>query len=403
MSASFLYHALGIRSFRYVRTDYESGEVRVRVELPRDRWRCSHCKSEDVVGRGSNERELRTTPLGRRRVFICLAVPKVECRTCSRTAYVALGFAERRRSFTRAFERYVIALLGFATVRAVARHLGVSWDLVKEIHRRHLKRRFSKPRLRHLRVIAIDEVNIGRGRFLTLVLDLKSGAVVYVGEGRTEAALEPFWRRLRSSRACVEAVAIDMSNTYRAAVRKNLPKAVVVFDRFHIMKHFNKKLSEYRQVLQRTASPDQRSAMRGTRWLLVMNKETLVDNYPERIGDLERALQLNRPLATAYYLKEVLRHFWQQDSRRQAEALIRDWMQQARGSGVPMLERFANTIEVHLHGILAWYEYPISTGPLEGVNNKLKTLQKQAYGYRDDEYFKLRILGLHVCSYALTG
>ncbi len=97
------------------------------------------------------------------------------------------------------------------TIKDVANHLGVSWDVIKDIQKRFLKRRFSKPKLSKLQLIAIDEISIGRGhRYITVVLDLKSGAVVYVGQGKGADALDPFWRRLKRSRAKVEAVAIDI-------------------------------------------------------------------------------------------------------------------------------------------------------------------------------------------------
>lgn len=115
------------------------------------------------------------------------------------------------------------------------------------------------------------------------------------------------------------------------------------------------------------------------------------------------ALNLNAPLALAYYLKEDLRQIWTQPNKRTARRVLRDWLARARASGVRMLIQFADTLEEHQEGVLAYYDYPISTGPLEGTNTKIQAMKRQAYGFRDREFFKLKILGIHETKHALVG
>lgn len=114
-------------------------------------------------------------------------------------------------------------------------------------------------------------------------------------------------------------------------------------------------------------------------------------------------MALNKPLATAYYLKEDLRQIWEQKDRDAAERFMDDWIKRARSSGIRMLQQFAVTLAAHRSGILNWYVCPISTGPLEGTNTKIKLLQRQAYGYRDHDFFRLKIHALHKTTYALVG
>src|SRR5260370_20455083 len=136
------------------------------------------------------------------------------------------------------------------TIKDVAEHLQISWDTIKDIQARSLQRRFGKPKLHQLKEIAIDEIAIGKGHhYLTVVLNLLTGAVVFVGDGKGVDALEPFWRRLRRARPKIVAVATDMSKAYIRAVRDNLPNAVHVFDHFHVIKLFNDKLSALRRAL----------------------------------------------------------------------------------------------------------------------------------------------------------
>lgn len=346
----------------------------------------------------------RSLPIGKRASHVLLQIPRVECHACGLTRQVPIDFAEPRRRYTHAFERYALELSRHMTIKDVAEHLGVGWDTIKDIQQRHLQKHFAKPKLKHLRLLAIDEISVGKGhRYLTVVLDLESGAVVFVGDGKGADALTPFWRRLRPSRACIEAVAIDMSQAYIMAVQENLPDAVLVFDRFHVVKLFNERLSDFRREVHREATEGMhKKVLKGTRWLLLKNPENLDPKRRER-ERLEEALRMNKPLATAYYMKEDLRQIWEQPDKATAARVLDDWVRRAEASGIKVLHRMAATLGAHRHGILAHYAYPISTGPLEGTNNKIKTMQRQAYGYRDREFFKLKIYALHQSRYALVG
>ena len=404
MSTSLLYHGFGVVGYRYVSQHFEGGLVILRMEQPRERLRCSHCRSSDVWAQGGVERLFRTVPIGSKPVLLEFKVPRVLCFACGRVRQVKLGFADPKKHYTRAFERYALDLSRHMTIQDVAQHLQVSWDTIKDIQARSLQRRFGKPKLHKLRQIAIDEIAVGKGhRYLTVVLNLLSGAVVFVGEGKGTEALEPFWRRLRRAHAKIKAVASDMSKAYIRAIRDNLPGVVHVFDHFHVIKLFNDKLSALRRELYHQAQSDRhRKILKGTRWLLLKNPENLDQERDER-RRLQAALRLNAPLATAYYLKEDLRQIWTQPDKRTARRVLRDWLARARVSGVRMLAQFADTLEEHQEGVLAYYDYPISTGPLEGTNTKIQAMKRQAYGFRDHEFFKLKILGIHETRHALVG
>ena len=404
MSTSFLYHAFSIRGYSYVNTRYEKGSVIFTIRQESHTLRCSACGNRRVIRRGNQLRRFRSVPIGNRRVWIEFAVPRVLCLACGLVRQVKIRFADARKRFTRAFERYVLGLCRFATIKDVARHLGVSWDVIKDIQKRHLRRHYRRPKLKKLRQIAIDEISIGKGhRYLTIVLDLKSGMVVFVGDGKGADALGPFWKRLKRARARIEAVAIDMSVAYVCAVQKNIPEAAIVFDHFHIIKLLNDKLSKLRRRLYHELTDIvEKRVLKGTRWLLLKSPENL-DATKGEPSRLQKALEINKPLATAYYLKEDLRQLWNQPSKEAAEAFLYDWIEQAEASKIPILMNFARTLGVYRSGILVWYDYPISTGPLEGTNNKIKTMKRQAYGFRDMEFFKLKIMAIHKTKYILVG
>jgi transposase len=402
-SQQWLYRIFEVAGYRMTKVELDGGLL-CHIEPQAHRVRCPACRSREVIRRGQQTRWLRNLPVGSECTWLIATVPRVECQSCGVVRQISLGLAEPRRSYTRAFERYVLELSRYMIIQDVADHLCISWDIVKDIQKRHLARHYAKPKLHKVKQIAIDEICVGRGRrFLTLVLDLVSGAILFVGKGKKAESLRPFWRRLRAARAKVKAVAIDMSPAYQQAVRQHLPEATIVFDRFHVVKLLNEKLTALRRKLYGQVTNDlQKKVLKGTRWLLLKNPENLDPTRGEP-GRLRQALLLNESLATAYYLKEDLRQIWEQETKAAARTKLLDWHHQAMESGVQHLQDFARTLLKHSAGILAWYDYPISTGPLEGTNNKIKTLTRQHYGLRDPEFFELKLYQLHEAKYALVG
>ena len=404
MSTSVLYRAMGIRGYKHQSIREQNGGITLRVQHDGTELKCPHCGGFNISHRGTVPRSWSALPIGNRPVTVFADVPRIECHDCRTEPVVPVPFADPRRSYTRSFERLVLDLRQSMTLRDVARHLCISDWMVRDIERRWLGKHFSKPRLKHLRQIAIDEISTKKGHtYLTVVMDLESGAVVFVGDGKGADALKPFWRRLKASHAKVEAVAMDMSVAYYQAVTDHLPDAAVVFDWFHIVKLLNDKLSQLRRDLYREATdPLQRDVLKGTRWLLLKRSENLDEDRNE-LERLRAALKLNESLATAYYLKEDLRRLWDEPTKPAASRFLDGWILMAEASGIRVLKSFARTLARYRSGILAWYDHPISTGPLEGTNNKIKTLKRQAYGFRDQEYFKLKIMAIHHSRFELIG
>ena len=287
------------------------------------------------------------------------------------------------------------------TISDVAAVTDLSWDTVKHIVKARLQKDYGDIPLQHLRLLSIDELYVGkRQQYYTVVLDLENGRIVWVSRGRGQAALQGFWRRLRKSKAKIEAVAMDMSGAYWSAVLAALPKAKVVFDRFHIIILMNEKLDDLRRALVREAQGPLKLVIKGTRYLLLRRGDNLQD---EQLPKLEKALQLNEPLSLAWYLKEELSLLWEQSSCQAMERFLRQWCERALTTGIKQLAQMAKTLLTHWTGILNWWANPINNGKMEGTNNKIKTLTRQAYGYRDEDFFILKLLGLHESRYKLLG
>jgi transposase len=360
-----------------------------------------------VIQYGHTRRVFKTLPVGRKRIELAVNIARLFCKDCGAIRQANIEFADPKKHYTRSLERYVIDLCGMMTLQDAAELTGLSWDTVKDIHKAHLRHRYKTINLKKVRYLALDEVYLGHKRkFVTIVMDLETGRVIHVGQGKGKDALLGFWRRLKRSRAKVQAVATDMASGYIAAVLEHLPQADLVLDHFHLVKWFNDKLSLLRRQLYHEADVLSKDVLKGSRYLLLKAPENL-KSHPDKTKDekarLQAALELNQPLATAYYMKERLRLLFQCADRCKAENELDAWIQEAQTCTIRILQDAAKKLQLWKPFILNWYNHPVNTGKLETMNRKIGMLQRQACGYRDEEYLKLRILHLHHATYALTG
>ncbi len=310
-------------------------------------------------------------------------------------------FARAQVRYTRKLEELVEHLSRLMTLRDVAKLTALNWDTVKDIVKRRLRRDYGRIDLSGVRYLSIDEIYVGKKRgYYTLVMDIESGRILWVSQGRGKAGLQGFWRRLRRSRVRILAVAMDMSGAYWAALVEALPGVTVVFDKFHIIQLMNQRLDELRRELVSEAEGAMKMVIKGTRYLLLTRAANLEE---DQLPKLERALKLNEPLSQAWYLKEELSLLWEQSSYAAMNRFLTQWCEQANDTGVRQLQKMAKTLQVHRSGILSWWLHPINNGRMEGTNNKIKTLNRQAYGYRDEQFFLLKLLGLHESRYTLAG
>lgn len=179
MSTSFIYHALGLRDNFHKRTRFFGGAVIIEVFPKPEAIRCPECQSRSVKKRGTIQRDIRTIPIGSRPVLLRAIIQRIWCPFCQFVRQIKLSFSNKGKSYTRAFERYVIGLSQLMTIKDIANHLRISWDTVKEIQKAHLKRRYKRIKLKNIKRIAIDEISIGKGhQYLTIVMDLQTGRIL---------------------------------------------------------------------------------------------------------------------------------------------------------------------------------------------------------------------------------
>lgn len=395
MNSSFLYHAWGLYALECTREEYKGNTIILHVQTKERIKTCPRCGKRHFVKNGYRFRDFVGLPIGGKKVIIRMKVQRYKCKDCDFDQQERIPFATGSRSYTHRFAKYVVDLLRGMTLQDVSNHLGVSWDTVKEIHSTYLERHYSPPSLEGVENIGIDEFAVRKGHvYKTIVVDLDSGRILYVGDGKGTDALTGFWKKVKRKGIRIRYVATDLSTAFIASVMENCPEATLVFDHFHVVKLMNEKLDDIRRkAYNMEKDVNKRKVLKGTRYLLLGNGADIFDKqYRTR---LDNALAMNEPLSKAYYLKEQLREIWMQPMKSMAEGVLDDWVRQAEQSRIPQLMRMAVTMKAYRRGILAWYDCHLSTGKVEGINNKIKVMKRNAYGFRDDRYFTLRLYALH--------
>ncbi len=401
MSTSILYHAFGLKGIEYKATHFVADRIIFSAEM-NDQWvRCPLCGCRDTSFKGQKRRWFYMSPIGRKRCILELVVHRLKCRMCSALWWPTLPFMDGTHRFVRSFALTVLDMLRFGTIRSVAQYLGVGWDLVKNIHKQKLQFLYRKIPLKEVRTIGIDEFSFKEGhRYMTVVTDLRTGRVLHAVEGKGKEDIRPFLKTLARRAGKLEAVAMDMSSAYFSAVRETLPKVDIVFDRFHIMALMNQAIDELRRDYQRDLDVLGQQTLKGSRFLFLQNYDSLA---PERKARLDALLKVNTPLFVIHSMKEQLRLFWQKEDRKQAEQFLAVWCRDAMHSGIKALKRVGKTLGAYRTGLLNYFKHRITSGAVEGLINKIKTIKRQAYGFRDPEYFKLRLYHLHTQRYSFAG
>jgi transposase len=340
-------------------------------------------------------------PIGGRPTFLRLKIWRIECERCKALRWPRLPFVKGKARHTIRFARLALDLLHWMTISAVAEFLGVGWDLVKELHKQQLQRRYKDPGLGDVQYLGIDEFSIRKGHsYMTIFVDLETARIVHAVEGKGAQSIAPFLKIVRRRARRLKAIAMDMSTGYIAAVHEHLPGVDIVFDRYHVAALMNTAIDDLRREQQSRLAEQDRQVIKGSRFLLLSNYEKLEEDKQTRLNAL---LEANAPLFTIHRMKEQLRMFWDKSSMVAAIQFLDAWCADASKTGIRQLEKVSKTLTAHSYGLLSYFAHGITCGLVEGINNKIKTLKRQAYGFRDMAYFKLRLYHLHQQAYSFAG
>ena len=402
MSVSRIFHTLiGDKSVVLQDTEFHRNHIIFRGRVRNREKRCSCCGCSDVIVKETKEQTFRTLNIEKKRTYLRINVYKVLCNKCHSRTWIRPPFTCGKLPMTKSFMLYIIQLTAMATLLAVAIFLGIQWKTVKNIDKAALAKRAKQFSFRKLRYISIDEIAIKkRHKYMTIFTDISSGQIIHAVEGRNEEAIRPFLKLLAKKAKRLRGIGIDMSVGYASSVRMHLPKVALIFDRFHVTKMLNDSIDKIRREEYARCNDSGIRVLKGQRFLLLRNFQDLDGGQQ---NSLKTLLEVNRPLAIAHSMKEQFRAFWDCVSKIEGARFLCHWIIKAIESGVQPLIKAARTLLARFEGLLSYFDHGIDNGKAEGINNKIKVLKRQAYGFRDQEYFKLRLYHLHKTKYQLVG
>lgn len=390
----------GWKGYRVAELDYRPGEgwggrgkVIIRLE-PSGQWmRCERCGKRSRRLHETVPRRVRDLPLFDWDVVLIVPRRRLWCEHCGGPQLEHLDWLGPYRRVTRRLEEAVSRLCTAMSLRQVAEFYGLSWHTVKAIDKAALGARLGEPDWSGIECIGMDEFALHKGhRYATVVVEPFRRQVLWVGAGRSREAIRPFFEGLdEQTRRGLKAVVMDMNTAFDLEVRAHCPQAEVVYDLFHVVAKYAREVIDRVRVDEANRlrhQPKARRVIKSSRWLLLRNRDNVSGAEAVR---LEELLAANQALMTVYLLKDDLKQLWRYRHVGYAQRFWRHWYARAMDSGIGPLVTFAKRLEPYLHGILAHCRYPLHTGIIEGINNRIKVIKRMAYGFRDQEYFFLKI------------
>lgn len=328
------------------------------------------------------------------RIYLAFEVRRVQCRSCGKVKRERLEFLADNPFYTKRFAYYVGRRCRSATIKDIAAELKLDWHAVKELEKQYMVAQLAKAGRPGPKVIGIDEVSISkRHTYRIVVSDLvRQRPIWFGGEDRSEASMGQFyeWLGKRKSQRIGLAV-MDMWKPFRKATQACAPNAAILFDKFHVMRHLGEALDKVRKSEYARLSGQQRRYIKGQKYTLLSHWDNLTLESRQALKIL---LAANKRINTAYLLKESFGQLWSYEREGWARRFFENWRASLRWQRLKPYEKFAEMIDRHWDGIAAYCkpENKVSLGFVEGLNNKIRVIQRRAYGLRDEEYLRLKIL-----------
>ena len=328
------------------------------------------------------------------RIYLEFDVRRVCCRDCGKVKSEELEFLADNPLYTKRFAYFVGRRCRQATIKDVAKELNLHWHTVKELEKQYMAVQLARVGTPGPEVIGIDEISIRKGHTYRIIVSdlLRRRPIWFGGTDRSETSMLMFYEWLGPKKSQrIRLAVMDMWKPFRNAAAERAPKAAILFDKFHIMRHLGEALDEIRKSEYARLSGRQRRYIKGQKYTLLSRWENLSVSGRRA---LKLLLNANKRLNTAYMLKESFAQLWDYEREPWARKFFENWRASLKWQRLKSYETFAEMIDKHWDGIAAYCEpeNKVSLGFVEGLNNKIRVIQRRAYGLRDEEYQRLKIL-----------
>jgi|SRR3989338_4002088 len=360
----------------------------VTLKRTDEKCKCPKCKRRCSIIECYN-RIIRDLDLCGLKCYIILETYHIKC-SCGYYGIEKLDFLDKYARYTKRFVEYVAQLCQKMSLKDVAEIAGINWKTAKRIDKEELQKLVKGLKNADPKRIGVDEVAYEKGhKYLTVVRDLDLGRVIWVKEGRAKEDLDQFFVELgkKKCKRIIVAV-IDMWKPYIASI-KEYTNAEIVFDKFHVAKKINEAVDNIRKKEFAKADKEERINMKHKRFLILSRRKNL---KPEEVESLDILMQQNNPLYIAYLMKEQGLDVFDETDPISGIARIHKWIDNVILTGIEEFNSVIETIKNYLYGIVNYFKYKLTNAASEGFNTKITVIKRRAYGFRDLEYFKLKIL-----------
>ena len=320
---------------------------------------------------------------------------RVDCRQCGGVKQERLDWLADNPHYTRRFAWYVGKQCRSTSIKEVAEDLRLDWHAVKAMDMLYMQEQLAVAGPPAPGVIGIDEISIRKGHvYRIIVSDLEAGRPIWFGgTDRSEASLAIFYEQLGVERTRqIRLAVMDMWKAFRKATVAHAPQAAILYDKFHVLRQLNDAMDKVRKAeYKRLTNRADRTFIKGQKYVLLSHRANLT---PDKRRALQTLLAANKRLNTAYVLKEQFAQLWDYRSEAWARKFFEQWRRALRWQRLAPFEAFAELIERHWAGIAAYCEpeNKVALGFVEGLNNKIRVIQRRCYGLRDEEYLRLKVL-----------
>jgi transposase len=391
---SLIRETIPLQGFRIDSVDRFSFGIGIKI-VPDYRFnpRCGKCGNPGKYRDSRNERQFKHVPIWGIPVMLSYSPRRVYCNHCKGIYVEAIPWAAGKRRLTTAFACYLATWARILPWLEVARLFQCAWGTVASAVDFVVKYGLENRDLSGITHIGIDEISRKKGhQYLTNVYDLKTKNLLWSGEGRNAETLRQFFNFLGEERASqLQGICCDIWRPYIKIIEEKAPNAILVFDKFHIVRHLMNAVDQVRRDEIQEKGKEHKELMKHTRYIWLKNPWNLTDNQKSRLSALE---QLNLKINRAYLLKEAFRNFWSYSSPGWAEKYLKKWFWWATHSRLKPMRDFAWLVRRHEENILSYFKMPIHNGSVEGLNNKAKVISHKAYGFRSAKNY---ILNLYHC------
>lgn len=339
-------------------------------------------------------RRVRDLSCGDAHIYLELEVRRVHCEGCGAVKQEKFEWLAQHPFYTKRFAYHVGRRCRASSLTDVAKEYRLDWHAVKELEKQYMREQIRRAGLAKPRVVGIDEISVRKGHdYRIVVSDLQRRRPIWFGgKDRTEESRDAFYRELGSKKSHkIRLAVMDMWKAFRVSTHKNAPQAAILFDKFHILRHLGEALDDVRKQEYKRLDAHKRGFIKGQKYALLSRRENLKNSAKKNLTLL---LTANKRLNTAYVLKESFSQLWDYRSEAWARKFFENWRAQLKWKRIKPYEKFANMIDRHWDGIAAYCnpENKVALGFVEGFNNKIRVLQRRAYGLRDEEYLRLKVL-----------